>query len=180
MILITIILVAIPIVLIIALFTRKGIQTMVAIDINKPQQQVFDYLVLMKNQENYNAWLMIDPKMKKDYTGTDGEQGFLLAWESKNKKDGKASQRIVAINAPEKIEIELIFESPVPSTAHYRFELTAINDTQTRVNWIYEGNPTPYYFLRVSHLLLMLKKQATKYMQASLNNLKNILENQKL
>ena len=51
MITLTIILIAVPVILIIALFTRKGIITEAVIDIDKPQQQVFDYLVLMKNQE---------------------------------------------------------------------------------------------------------------------------------
>ena len=171
-----ILLVVVPVVLIAALFTRKGIITGASIDINKPQQLVFDYLLLMKNQENYNAWLMVDPNMKKTYTGTDGQPGFILAWDSKNKKDGKASQQITNVISPEKIEVELIFEKPVPSKARYWFELSAISDTQTHVKWLYEGNPTPYYLLRVSHMIFRLKKQVTKYMQVSLVNLKQIME----
>jgi hypothetical protein len=176
MITLTVILIAVPLILIIALFTRKGIQTSAAIVIDKPQQQVFDYLTIMKNQENYNAWLMVDPHMTKTYTGTDGQPGFIMAWDSKNKKDGKASQRIVNLSVPENIDIELIFESPVPSKAHYRFELTPVSEKQTQVTWVYEGNPAPYYWLRVSQLLLRLKKRVDQYMQISLKNLKNILE----
>jgi uncharacterized protein YndB with AHSA1/START domain len=176
MITLTIILIALPVILIIAFFSSKGIKTSASITIGQPRQKVFDFLVQLKNQEYYNAWMMIDPKMQKTYTGTDGESGFILAWESKNKKDGKSSQRIINITSPEKIEVELIFEKPVASTAHYRFELTPLSDTQTQVNWIYEGNPAPYYFLRVSQLLLRLKKRVNKYMQTSLENLRNILE----
>ena len=176
MITLTIILIAVPVILIIALFTRKGIITEAAIDIDKPQQQVFDYLVLMKNQEQYNAWLMVDPKMKKEYSGTDGQPGSALAWESKTKTDGKARQQITDITAPEKIAFELVFEKPVPSKAHYWFELTPINATQTHIVWKYEGNPAPYYLLRVSHLIFRLKKKTTGYMQKSLVNVKRILE----
>src|ERR1700749_5272990 len=101
---IAIILIAIPVILLIALFSRKGIQTSASIDINKPQQQVFDYLALLKNQEHFNAWLMIDPKMKKEFTGAEGQPGFVYAWESKNKKDGKGSQKIIKTAPPEQIE----------------------------------------------------------------------------
>ena len=177
MITLTIILIAIPIILIIALFTRKGITTESAIDINQPQQQVFDYLTIMKNQEHFNAWLMIDPNMKITYTGTDGQAGAAMAWESKNKKDGTGSQKIVSANAPESIEIELLFEKPVPSKARYWFTLSTVKEGTTRVTWRYEGNTAPYYLLRVTHLLLQLKKRVRKYMEASLANLKNALEN---
>jgi hypothetical protein len=170
MITLTIILIAIPIILIIALFTRKGITTEAVIDINQPQQQVFDYLATLKNQQRYNAWLMTDPNMKITYTAT------AMAWESKNKKDGTGSQTVISANAPESIEIELIFQKPVPSKARYWFLLTSLTETSTRVTWRYEGNTAPYYLLRVTHLLLQLKKRVWKYIEGSLVNLKNNLE----
>jgi len=176
MIMISVFLVVIPIILVIALFMRKGIDITTSIDINKPQQQVFDYIVLLKNQEHYNAWLMVDPKMNKTYTGTDGTLGFILAWESKNKTDGKAHMQIAEIVVPQKITVDVVFEKPVPSKARFWLELAAINNMQTRVTFTYEGNPAPYYLLRVSQMTFRLKRRVTGYMQASLVNLKNILE----
>src|ERR1700744_5273130 len=123
MIILIVVLLAIPIILIIAIFTHKGIQAAAAIDINKPQRQVFDYLALLKNQQYYNSWLMIDPKMTREFTGTDGQPGFIYAWESKNKKDGKGSQKIAKVTSPEQIEVEITFEKPVPSKARDWFEL---------------------------------------------------------
>jgi hypothetical protein len=177
MITLTIILIAVPIILIIALFTRKGITAESAIDISRPQQQVFNYLSVLKNQEQYNAWLKIDPKIKITYSGTDGQAGSAMAWESSYRKDGKAHQNLISLTAPEQIEVALVFEQPVPSEARYLFELTALNDNSTRVTWRYEGNTAPYYILRVTHLLLQLKKKVRKYMEASLANLKTTLEN---
>lgn len=177
MIMLTIILIALPAILIVALFTRSGIKTSKAIDINKPRQDVFDYLVQLKNQEQYNAWMLVDPKMQKTYSGSGEGPGSIVVWESKNRKDGKASQRIINVGPPEKIEVEIIFEKPMASTARYWFELTPISEGCTRVNWIYEGNPSPYYLLRVAHLLLRLKKRVNQYMENSLQNVKQILEN---
>jgi hypothetical protein len=86
MITLTIILIALPVILIIAFFSSKGIKTSASITIGQPRQKVFDFLVQLKNQEYYNAWMMIDPKMQKTYTGTDGESGFILAWKAKTKR----------------------------------------------------------------------------------------------
>ena len=61
------------------------------------EQPAFDYLVQLKHQEQYNAWVLLDPQMQKTYHGTDGKPGFTLNRESKNKKDVKASQRIVSL-----------------------------------------------------------------------------------
>jgi hypothetical protein len=177
MITLTIILIAIPIILIIALFTRRGITTESAIDINRPQQQVFDYLSVLKNQVHYNAWLMIDSNIKITYSGTEGQADSAMSWESKYIQNGKAHQQIISLTELDQIEIELVFEQPVPSKAHYWFVLTALNKSSTRVTWRYEGNTAPYYLLRVTHLLLQLKKRVRKYMEASLANLKNTLEN---
>ena len=177
MILLTIFLVAIPVILIMAFFTHKGINAETTIDINKPQQEVFDYLVLLKNQEQYNAWLMTDPKMSKGYAGTDGQPGFILSWNSKNKITGKASQQITEVIVPKKIGVEINFVKPMLSKAQYWFELSPVNDSKTHVTWIYQGNPAPYYLLRVSHLVFRLKKRVSGYMQTSLVKLKNILEN---
>ena len=43
--------------------------------VNKPKQQVFDYVKLIKNQEQYSVWVMKDPNIKIVYTGTDGTVG---------------------------------------------------------------------------------------------------------
>jgi hypothetical protein len=74
--------------LIIALLTRKEYTVKREITINAPLQKVFDYLKYLKNQDNYNKWVMVDPAMKKDYKGTDGTEGFIYAWNG-NKKAGE-------------------------------------------------------------------------------------------
>jgi len=176
MIILTLIIAAVPLVLIIALFTHKGINAEAATDIDQPQQKVFDYLASLKNQEQFNAWMMVDPQMEKTYTGTDGEPGCRVAWHSKTKTAGIASQQLTAITAPQTITVEIVFEKPMPSKATYRFELSSNGDEKTHVNWIYEGNPSPYYLLRVSHILLRLKKKTAGYMEASLKSLKSVLE----
>ena len=86
------ILIAIP--LIVALFVKKDYAIERQVVINKPKQEVFNYIKFLKNQDNYSKWNMIDPNMKKAYTGTDGTVGFLFLrgrvlikmWELANKR----------------------------------------------------------------------------------------------
>ena len=89
---VVLIIIAIP--LIIALFVRKEYAVERELTISKPQQEVFNYVKYLKNQDNYSKWVMTDPAMKKDFKGIDGTSGFVYAWDSKIKKAGKGEQEI--------------------------------------------------------------------------------------
>lgn len=60
-------------VLLLALTGKKEYGLSRSIRINRPVAVVYDYLRFLKNQDEYNVWTMIDPAMKKIYTGTDGQ-----------------------------------------------------------------------------------------------------------
>ena len=68
----------IALLLIVALFSKKEYTLEREITINKPKQEVFDYVKLLKNQDHYSKWVMMDPNMKKDFKGTDGNSWFYL------------------------------------------------------------------------------------------------------
>ena len=176
MIFLAIILISIPICLIAALFIRKGFTVEQEIIVAKPITEVFNYLKLLKNQDQYYVRLMSDPKIKKEFTGTDGTVGFVYAWHSRNPKVGTVAMEITELREPDKVGFVMRFEKPFVSRALNSFNLTAINDNQTNIRWIYKSNIRPYYLLRVAHLLFRLKKTVSKRMQASLSNLKEILE----
>jgi hypothetical protein len=55
----------ISLLLIIALFTKKGYKTYCEIIINAPRQKAFDYLKQIKNQDSFNKWIMVDPDEKR-------------------------------------------------------------------------------------------------------------------
>jgi len=112
MITLTILIIAIPLILIFAIFSRKGFIVTREITIKQPIATVFNYLCLLKNQEYFHVLLMSDPKMEKEFSGTDGSIGFTYAWKSKNPKVGKASQKLIQIREPEKIEIEVVLKNP--------------------------------------------------------------------
>ena len=96
------VLIALPFV--IAIFTKKDYGVEKEIIINKPNQEVFDYLKFLKNQDNFSTWSMMDPNMKKSHKGIDGTVGFISAWESEKMRVEKENKKLKKL----KMEKELI------------------------------------------------------------------------
>ena len=53
--------------LVVAIFVPKEYAVERAMTIDLPASEVFDYVVLLKNQDNYSVWAQKDTKMKKSY-----------------------------------------------------------------------------------------------------------------
>ena len=111
-----VILIIIAIPLLTALFIKKDYAVEREITINKPKQEVFDYIKYLKNQDHYSKWAMMDPDMKKTYRGTDATVGFVSAWESDKKDVGTGEQEIKKITEGERLDFELRFIKPFEST----------------------------------------------------------------
>ena len=73
----------IALLLIIALFMKKEHYVNREIIINAPRQKVFDFLKLLKNQDQFNKWAMADTDRKKEFKGTDGTVGYIYCLERK-------------------------------------------------------------------------------------------------
>ncbi|MBW4891793.1 SRPBCC family protein [Mucilaginibacter sp. HMF5004] len=174
MIILYIVLAVIAIPFILALFGADGFTIESDIIINKPKNEVFDYIKLLKNQDNYSKWVMTDPGMKKEFTGTDGNVGFIYAWESENKQVGQGAQEIIKITEGESIDNEVRFIKPFTGTSYTTMETMAITPNQTSVKWIFKG--TKNYMMKVMHILFNLQKVLKKDMDTSLNTLKTVLE----
>lgn len=56
------ILIVIP--LVVALFVKKEYAVEKEIVIDKPKAEVFEYIKLLKNQDNYNKWATTDPDIR--------------------------------------------------------------------------------------------------------------------
>lgn len=161
----------IALLLIIAIFLKKGYNTHSEILINAPRQKVFDYLKQIKNQDNFNKWVMMDPNMKREFKGTDGTVGFIYAWNG-NKEAGEGEQEIKAINEGKSIEMEIRFVRPLAGIAHAKMTTESISDNQTKVTWTTVA-PMKY---PLNIMLSMIVKMLEKDMATSLTTLKNILE----
>ncbi len=161
----------IALLLIIALFMKRGHYVKREITINAPRQEVFDYLKLLENQEQFNKHAMVAPDRKKEFKGTDGTVGFIYAW-SGNKDAGEGEKEIMNIIEGEKIEAEIRFVKPMAVTASIVMEMESLSDDQTKVIWSNAG--TLKYPINI--MIPMMEKHVVKDMDSSLSTLKNILE----
>lgn len=160
--------------LIIALFIKKEYTIERVVNINKPKAVVYDYLRLLRNHSNFIKWALIDPNMKKDYTGTDGVVGFVSAWDSENKQVGKGEQEIIKIREGEKIDYELRFIRPFEGISYASIATVAAGEEQTKVIWVFNGKMK--YPMNLMLLFMNLEKMLAGDMDEGLVKLKSILE----
>jgi hypothetical protein len=166
------VLIVIP--LIVALFVKKDYAVEREITINKPKQEVFNYIKLLKNQDNYSKWATMDPNMKKSYRGTDGTVGFVSAWESKIDSVGVGEQEIKKIVEVERIDFELRFIKPFEATEPAFMTTEAVSESQTKVKWGFSGHMD--YPMNLMMLFMDFEKMIGDDLQTGLNNLKTVLE----
>ena len=157
--------------LIIALFMKREHYVKREIIINAPRQKVFDFLRLLKNQDEFNKHAMAGPDRKREFKGTDGTVGYIYAW-SGNKDAGVGEKEIKNIIEGKKIETEIRFVKPMRAIASMIMETESLSDDQTKVYWSNAG--TLKYPVNI--MIPMMEKHVAKDMDISLSTLKNILE----
>jgi uncharacterized protein YndB with AHSA1/START domain len=163
----------IALLLIIGLFSKKGYVIERSVLINKPKEEVFNYVKLMKNQDHFSKWVMKDPGMKKDFRGTDGTAGFVYAWNSTDKNAGEGEMEIKKITGQERIDMEIRFERPMKAVSEAAFVLETAG-SQTNTKWSFKSEMK--YPLNVMMLLVNFEKMLGKDMDESLAMLKSNLE----
>jgi uncharacterized protein YndB with AHSA1/START domain len=162
----------IALLLIIALLTKKDFSLQKEVIINRPKQQVFDYLKLIRNQEKYSVWVMRDPNIKMVYTGVDGTVGFTSSWESNDKHVGVGEQEIKKIADGESMQVEIRFKKPFEDTNQALTTVVAMAPNETKVvNLFYGSNKFPKNIMN-----LFMDKLVGGDMQTNLQNMKTNLE----
>jgi hypothetical protein len=159
--------------LIMGLFMKREHYVNREIIINAPRQKVFDYLKLLKNQDEWNNGARADTDRKKEFKGTDGTVGYIYAW-SGNKNAGEGEKEIKNIIEGKKIETEIRFVKPMSATASIIMETESLSDNQTKVRLSNAGRLK--YPLNI--MIPIFEKTFAKDMDSNLEALKNILENQ--
>ena len=160
--------------LILALFVKKEYAVERQIAINKPRQVVFDYIKMLKNQDNYSKWNMTDPNKTSEFKGTDGTVGFVYAWDSKMKNVGKGEQEIKNIVDGERIDMELRFKKPFEATDNAYLMTESVDSNQTTVKWGFNGKMN--YPMNLMLMFMNMDEMLGKDMAEGLNNLKGVME----
>jgi len=159
--------------LIAGLLISKDIRATREIVINKPVSEVFDYIKHLKNQQKFSKWATLDPDIKNEYRGTDGEIGFVNSWEG-NKKVGTGEQEIKGIEDEKRLITEIRFIKPFKSIAKATMSTESVNDNSTKVSWGFESQMN--YPMNVMKLFMNMEKAIGDDFSVGLNNLKALME----
>jgi len=143
-----------------------------SVEIRRSSGQVFDYLKMTRNQDNFSVWNMADPGMKKTHKGTDGTIGFLYSWDSAMKNVGAGEQEITGIEDGKSIDYTIRFSRPMQNTGKTKFQITSLGDNSTSVTWIFDS-PSKFPMSLLSPIFKII---LGKDLEKGLNNLKGILE----
>jgi hypothetical protein len=160
-------------VIILALVAPKAYTLSRSIIIDRSIEDVFKYLKLIKNQNEWSPWKKKDPNMTQEFVGEDGKVGFISKWKG-NKDVGEGEQEIMTIIENESIETQLRFFKPWKSQSIGTLLVDKVEDDKTMVTWGFSGkNPIPF---NIFMLFFNMDKTVGKDFEEGLNDLKRILE----
>ena len=158
----------------VGLFIKKDFGVERSVIIQKPLEEVFDYVSSVQNQANYAVWSQMDPDMKVEVTGTDRTVGFSSSWESDNPNVGSGKQTITNIEVNKRIDHKLEFAAPMESEANSWMLTEDAGAGQTKVTWGFETHTG--YPMNMVFSLLGIEDAIGKDYETGLVNLKAILD----
>lgn len=155
------------------LFVKKEYSVERKIIINQPLTSTFDYVVKLKNQNNYSKWAQMDSTMQTYFKGTDAEVGFISGW--KGDITGSGEQEITNIIPGKRIDYKLRFFEPFESEANVYMITDSLSENSTEIKWGFSGKMN--YPMNLMLLFVDFNTSIGNDYDEGLQNLKNILEN---
>ncbi len=153
-------------------FLPKTFTVQREVTIDRPANEVFDYLKDLRNQPEFSMWSQLDPQMDKTFRGKDGSVGSVYAWSSNEKNVGIGELEVKGLEENRRIELEIRFTKPFVSTDPTVIELESIGTGRTRIMQTYYGK-MPY---PMNALCSVIAKTIGDGMDSSFRNLRRVLE----
>ena len=162
----------VALIFVLSVIAPKSYNVSRSIIINKPLVDVYQYLKLIKKQDEWSPWAEKDPNMEKTFTGNDGEVGFISAWVG-NKDVGSGEQEIMGLKENEEVASQLRFLKPWKSTSDAYLRVSE-EDGGTKVVWGFSGNNK--FPISIMMLFMNMDKAVGGDFEYGLNKLKKVLE----
>ncbi len=163
-------LIALP--FIVALFIPRTYTVSVTEVINKPQQEVYDFVKILDNQKKYSIWFMKDPNMSPSIEGKDGTIGAIQKWNSNNEEVGEGEQEITSLT-PDRMDVELRFKRPFAGQAHAANIIRSLSANKTQLTTEFYSNES--YPMNLPSYVFG-KNMIAEAQKKNLLNLKRLLE----
>jgi hypothetical protein len=146
------------------------------ITINKPRGDIYNYVKVLKNQNEWGPWFKREPTMKQEFRGTDGTVGFVSYWNGTSEETGEGEQEIKRLVENERMETEIRFKRPFESKADAALTLESVGESQTKAKWTLSGSmPRP---VNIFLLVMDMDKAMGNDLYEGLTGLKGIMEKQ--
>lgn len=145
-----------------------------SIVIDRPVEEVYDFVSKLRNQDHWVKWNQMDPEMQRTYQGEDGKIGFRSAWESTKKQVGTGQQTITALEPHKAVYTKLEFFKPFRSESDAYILTERVGESTTDVRWGFTGHMKPP--MNVLLLVMNMEKVMGKDFEEGLTNLKSHLE----
>ena len=169
---IIIILIAVPLIAALFLPTEYSVNKTIVID--RPLDEVYDFVKQLKNQNQYSKWNLMDPKMEHYYEGEDGTVGFVSGWKSDNPEVGHGEQEIIAIQDRKRIDYEMRFIEPFEGKDKAYMTFAEVGTYQTEIVWGFDGKIA--YPMNLMIPMMGIEEMIGNNFQTGLNNLKRLLD----
>lgn len=138
--------------------------------IDRPVETVFPEVASLQNFVTWSPWSGKDPSMTQAFTGEDGAVGSVYSWHG-NRKVGKGSMTIRAIDPGKRVDIDLVFGFNKSAVAF----VVEPQGHQTKVIWSFQSDMGEKMLMRLFQPAM--KKFIGKDFEAGLANLKKKIEN---
>ncbi|MEE9335838.1 MAG: GyrI-like domain-containing protein [Granulosicoccaceae bacterium] len=129
-------------------------QTEASIDIEANIETVRAELTDFKSWPIWSPWLYVEPDSKVAFHGSTGNVGAGNSWMGDKTGEGRIT---LVKNEPERLELDLDFIKPFKSHADVYFDLTAINEHKTHINWGMNSSLPFFMFWMKNSMVAMIK-----------------------
>ncbi|WP_228458684.1 SRPBCC family protein [Chryseobacterium aureum] len=158
----------------VAAFISEDCKYEKTISINAPVDKVWQNTNSLRAMDQWSPWNDLDPNMKKDWTGTTGQPGEKVCWDSKNENAGKGCQELKKVDeAGKRVDTEIRFLTPYESEAN-AYVTVVPEEKGSKATWGFTSQiPYPFTLMK---LLMNMEDAIGKDYQKGLSRLKTLSE----
>lgn len=139
-----------------------------------PAERIFPYISDLKMGEQWSPYEKMDPDMKKNFIGPDGQVGSVMEFEG-NSDVGAGKLEILKLVPNEFVELKLTMTEPVHMENLIAYKLTPEQEG-TRFSWSMYGDSG--FFGKVMSVFVDCEKMVGEQFTAGIANLKAVVEAQ--
>ncbi len=139
-----------------------------------PPEKVFPYLSHFKLGEQWSPYEKIDPKMRKTFSGTDGQEGAVMEFDG-NKEAGSGKLEMLKILPNQSVDIRLTMLKPFYAENLVQYKLTT-EPAGTRFTWTMSGQNG--FLGKLISVIIDCDKMIAGQFSKGISNLKTVIESQ--